>query len=392
MIRLKPDREKSLLHRHPWVFAGAIDQIVGTPALGDTVRVISSKGEFLAWGAYSPHSQIRIRIWSWTEDEEIGEVFFRERIEQAIAWRRYAIPADQTNAVRLIYAESDGLPGLIVDQYDETLVMQCLSCGAELWRELLADILLEGKTVQTIFERSDAEVRSLEGLPARVGLIRGQEPPALVEIFEHHRYLVDVRAGHKTGFYLDQRDNRAAVHKWALAREALDCFSYTGGFAINAISGGAKRVLAIDSSEDALSLGRKNVELNNLDNDILETSKGDVFTSLRYLRDKGRGFDLIILDPPKFAPTAKQAEGAARAYKDINLLALKLLRSEGLLFTFSCSGGIDAALFQKIVFGAALDANVETQIVGRLGQAVDHPVRVNFPEGSYLKGLVIRKI
>lgn len=393
VTRLKPGREKSLLRRHPWVFAGAIDHIDGTPVQGETIRVISSKGEFLGWGAYSPRSQISLRIWSWKEAEEVGEALFRQRIEQAIAWRRYAIPADQTNAVRLVYGESDGLPGLIVDQYDKTLVMQCLSCGAERWRELLADILWELHAVQSIFERSDAEVRRLEDLPPRAGLIRGEEPPALIRIFEYdQQYLVDVRKGHKTGFYIDQRDNRAAVRNWAPTREVLDCFSYSGGFAVNAISCGAKNVLAIESSEEALALGRKNLEINNVEKDKVETIKGDVFMSLRTLRDKGRSFDLIILDPPKFAPTAKLAMGAARAYKDINLLALKLLRPEGLLFTFSCSGGVDPDLFQKIVSGAALDADVETQIIGHLGQALDHPVRTNFPEGSYLKGLILRKL
>jgi 23S rRNA (cytosine1962-C5)-methyltransferase len=323
----------------------------------------------------------------------IGEAFFRRRIEQAITWRRYAIHISQTNAMRLVYGESDGLPGLIIDQYDKTLVMQCLSSGAERWREILADILLEYNKAQSIFERSDVEVRALEGLPPRIGVVRGQEPPDLIRIYEYgQQYLVDVRKGQKTGFYIDQRDNRAAVRNWAKARDVLDCFSYTGGFSVNAISGGAKSVLALDSSEDALTIVRKNLEINNLDKEGVETVKGDIFTYLRNLRDKGRSFDLVILDPPKFAPTAKQAIGAARAYKDINLLAFKLLRPDGLLFTFSCSGGISPDLFQKIVFGAALDAGVEIQIIGQLGQALDHPVGLNFPEGAYLKGLILRKM
>jgi 23S rRNA (cytosine1962-C5)-methyltransferase len=270
--------------------------------------------------------------------------------------------------------------------------MQCLTTGVESWRELLADLLLEETQFKDIYERSDADVRELEGLPARSGVVRGKAPSTITIHENNLKFLVDVATGHKTGFYLDQRINRQQVRALAHGREVLDCFSYTGGFTVNALAGGAKSVLAVDSSSAALSLAQQNVALNALPTDQVELLEGDVFYVLRKLRDEARAFDMIILDPPKFAATASQAEKAARGYKDINLLAFKLLRSGGILVTFSCSGGVDAALFQKIVAGAALDAGAEAQIIEHLGQAPDHPVALNFPEGTYLKGLICSKI
>jgi 23S rRNA (cytosine1962-C5)-methyltransferase len=299
--------------------------------------------------------------------------------------------------MRLIYAESDYLPGLVVDRYADTLVIQCLTAGVEFWHQQLADLLLQITGLKKIYERSDADVRELEGLPIRSGLIRGAAdsmvPEAKITIRENNlNFLVNIVTGHKTGFYLDQRSNRQQVRKLAKGREVLDCFCYTGGFTVNALVGGAKSVIGVDSSSESLSMLRENLTLNSLSNDQVELIEGDVFQVLRKFRDEARTFDMIILDPPKFAATASQAEKAARGYKDINLLAFKLLRPGGFLVTFSCSGGVDAALFQKIVAGAALDAGADVQIIKQLTQATDHPVALNFPEGAYLKGLVCYKI
>ncbi|MDI6770221.1 MAG: class I SAM-dependent methyltransferase [Anaerolineales bacterium] len=412
-LTLKPGREKSLLRRHPWVFSGAIDRVDGNPAPGATVDLLSSKGEFLARAAYSPHSQIRARAWTFDPSEPVDADFFRRRIASAIRARdtwhltrdTWHLTPDtwhltpDTDTLRLIHAESDGLPGLIVDRYADTLVVQFLAAGAEFWRETIADLLLELTGLQNIYERSDADVRELEGLPPRVGPLRGTPPEKLQIADGRLRFWVDIAHGHKTGFYLDQRDNRCRLGALAREREVLDCFCYTGGFTVHALAGGAKSVLSVDSSADALALCRENVALNSSllpqPSSLItphSSLNGDVFQLLRKFRDQGRQFDLIILDPPKFAPTAAQTEKAARGYKDINLLAFKLLRSGGLLVTFSCSGGIDAALFQKIIASAALDAGVEAQIVEHLSQGADHPVALNFPEGAYLKGLVCLKV
>lgn len=389
---LKPGREKSLLRRHPWVFSGAVERLQGDPAPGETVELLSSNGHFLARAAYSPSSQIRARVWTFDPDEQVGPDLFRDRIRAALRARRAWYPAPDTDSLRLVYAESDGLPGLIVDRYGASLVIQCLTTGAEFWRESLADILLAEAGVQQIFERSDADVRALEGLEVRVGALRGSPEPSLTIMECGSRYAIDLARGHKTGFYLDQRENRRRVRELARGRDTLDCFCYTGGFTVNALAGGAKSVLAVDSSAEALEAAAKNLALNDLPLEKAVFLEGDVFQVLRRLRDEARLFDLIVLDPPKFAATAAQAERAARGYKDINLLAFKLLRPGGLLVTFSCSGGVGADLFQKIVAGAALDAAVEAQIVEHLSQAPDHPVSLNFPEGAYLKGLVCYKV
>jgi len=393
-VILKPGREKSLLRRHPWIFSGAIDRVIGEPGYGETVLVLDSQGIPLAQGAYSPRSNIRVRIWSWDLEQVIDKAFFRERIANAILERQVVLEAvgmEGNDAYRLVHAESDRLPGLVVDRYGNTLVMQCLSAGPDYWRETLADLLEELADAQCVFERSDADVRELEGLPPRVGTLRGAEPASRLLIHEGHlSFWVDIYHGHKTGFYLDQRFNRSRVAQLAMGREMLDCFAYTGGFTLSALAGGAKSVTAVEASSDALALARENLALNQLLDDRVEWVEGDVFQALRKLRDRGKTYDLIVLDPPKFAPTAAQAERASRGYKDINLLAFKLLRPGGFLATFSCSGGISEELFQKIVFGAALDANVEAQIVERLHQGFDHPVALNFPEGAYLKGLILR--
>lgn len=388
---LKPGREKSLLRRHPWVFSGAVHHVEGQPASGETLDVVSSKGEFLGRAFYSPNSQIRARMWTF-KDEEVDADFLRGRIRTAVQARDAWNLQSDTDAFRLIHAESDGLPGLIVDRYADTLVLQSLATGPEYWKDAIAAILLEQTGLKCIYERSDADVRELEGLPAKVGSLRGGLPKMPITIQEYGlKFLVDIENGHKTGFYLDQRFNRHRVGELADGRDVLNCFCYTGGFAIHALRGGAKSVLSVDTSAEALALGCQNVAINNLPAEKSEWVEADVFQLLRKLRDEGQSFDMVILDPPKFAPTVAQAEKAARGYKDINLLAFKLLRPGGLLVTFSCSGGVDAALFQKIVAGAALDAGVEAQIIEHVSQAIDHPVSLYFPEGTYLKGLICYK-
>ena len=389
---LKPGREKSLLRRHPWIFSGAVQHVEAGLASGQTVDVLSSSGDFLARASYSPTSQIRARTWTF-EDEPVDGDFFRRRIRSALDTRYSLIDPRVTAAYRLIYAESDGIPGLIVDRYEEVLVLQSLTAGSEFWKGALADLLLEETGLSTIYERSDADVRELEGLEPRVGPLRGALPSFIFSITENGlKFNVNLQSGHKTGFYLDQHANRLRVRELSKDKDILDGFCYTGGFTVNALAGEAKAVLSIDSSAEALALAKENIELNNLPAERATLLEGDVFQLLRRFRDEGRSFDMIILDPPKFAPTAAQAERAARGYKDINLFAFKLLRPGGTLVTFSCSGGIDAGLFQKIVAGAALDAGVEAQIVEHLFQAADHPVALQFPEAAYLKGLIcIRK-
>ncbi len=391
-LRLKNGREKSLLQGHPWVFSGAVARVEGEPGPGETVAVRSEGGDFLAWAAYSGQSSIRARVWSRDPADEVGAGLFRRKLQAALRLREETIPPGETNALRLVHGESDGLPGLVVDRYAGVLVLQVLSAGAEFWRETFADELAELTGCEVIYERSDVDVRGLEGLPERAGALRGEAPAGPVVIEENGlRFHVDVCRGQKTGFYIDQRRNRARLQAYAAGRDALNCFCYTGGFTLNALAGGAAHVLSIDSSAEALEMARRNLALNGLPAERADWLEADVFTALRKFRDQGRSFDLIVLDPPKFAPTAAQAERAARGYKDINLLAFKLLRPGGILFTFSCSGGVSADLFQKIVAGAAQDAQADAVILERLGQGVDHPTALHFPEGTYLKGLVCRK-
>lgn len=389
-IRLKPGKEKSLLRRHPWVFDGAIAKGGGDP--GETVRVESHDGDFLAWGAFSPQSRIRVRVWSFDQAQRIDAPFLASLVKRAVELRAsWNLPSD---GVRLVHGESDGLPGLVVDRYGDTLVAQFTSCGTERWKAVLADALLEATGLQRLYERSDASARALEGLPEVTGWLRGGGETALT-IQEHGwRLGLDVAHGHKTGYYLDQRDSRRDCADWVRRlglREVLNCFSYTGGFTVAALAGGAQHVTSVDSSGPALERARENVALNGFDLARTTWLDADVNASLRAFLAEGRQFDAIVLDPPKLAPTVAHAERAARAYKDINRLGLKLLRPGGVLFTYSCSGGIGVELFQKIVAGAALDAGVDAAIVQRQGGSADHPVSLNFPEGEYLKGLVVVK-
>jgi 23S rRNA (cytosine1962-C5)-methyltransferase len=392
VLRLRPARDKSLKHYHPWIFSGAIANEGEPFDSGSTVDIHSAEGRFLARAAYSPASQIRARVWTFDTRETIDAAFFARRVARAVAARTPFLDARHTGC-RLVHGESDGLPGVIVDRYAATLVLQVTSAGAEAWRDAIVAALVEATAATCIYERSDADVRKLEGLPPRVGIVHGTLPDDLTFVEDGLLYGVDVVGGQKTGFYLDQRANRAAIRALAAGREVLNVFSYTGGFALAAIAGGAAHVLSLDSSADALAGGRANLSRNpDLAPDRAEWREADAFAELRKLRDRGAAFDLIVVDPPKFAPTVAHAERAARAYKDVNLWALKLLRPGGLLATFSCSGGIDAALFGKIVAGAAVDAGAEASVIGRFSAGADHPVALAFPEGDYLKGLLIRRV
>ncbi len=387
-IQLRDGKERSLQKRHPWVFQSSVAS--GKADVGETVRVIGADGSFLAWAAYSPASTIRLRAWSFNEAERIDTAFFERRVQQAVAIRaRLPIASD---GMRLVHGEADGLPGLIVDRYADTLSVQFGSAGAERWKATIADALLKATGLSRLYERSDASVRSLEGLEPRTGWLRG-DGPTEVTITEHHwRLTVDVAEGHKTGFYLDQRDSRklfADTVRHFGCRKVLNCYSYTGGFSVAALHGGAEHVTSVDSSAPALARAEANVALNGFDSARHTTLDADVNQTLRDAIQRGERFDAIVLDPPKFAPTVAHAERAARAYKDINRLAFQLLEPGGLLFTFSCSGGISADLLHKIVAGAGLDAGVDGLFYARTGAAPDHPMTVTFPEGEYLKGLVI---
>jgi 23S rRNA (cytosine1962-C5)-methyltransferase len=387
-IRLKDGKERSLLRRHPWIFDSAIAKGGADP--GETVRVESHAGQFLAWAAFSPASRIRARAWSFDEGCRIDDAFFDATVERAIAARaRFDLPSD---GVRLVHGESDGLPGLIVDRYGDTLVAQFLAAGAERWKPVLVPALLRHSGLAKLYERSDASARGLEGLPERTGWVSGDGPTELA-IREHEwRLSLDIATGHKTGFYLDQRDSRgkfAAYARRLQFQRVLNCYCYTGGFTVAALAGGAGHVTSIDSSAPALQRAQANVALNGFDAARCEFLDADVNASLRRFIEATRSFDAIVLDPPKLAPTAAHAERAARAYKDINRLALKLLAPGGVLFTYSCSGGIGADLFHKIVASAGADAGVDGYIGERLGAAPDHPMTLAFPEGEYLKGLVV---
>jgi 23S rRNA (cytosine1962-C5)-methyltransferase len=390
IIRLREGKERSLLRKHPWVFQGSVEKGKADP--GETVRVESAAGQFLAWASFSPSSMIRVRAWSFDESERIDADFFARRVQAAVAMRaRLGI---QSNGVRLIHGEADGLPGLIVDRYDDILSAQFLSAGTERWKQAIADALLEATGCTRLYERSDSGVRQMEGLEPVKGWLRG-EGATTVTLQEHDiKLTVDVEEGHKTGYYLDQRENRALFARLVRqfgCQSVLNCYSYTGGFSVAALAGGATEVVSVDSSGPALARACAHVELNGFEAAHHTALDADVNGTLRQMLKEDRSFDAIVLDPPKFAPSAAHADRASRAYKDINRLGLKLLKPGGLLLTFSCSGGIGAELFHKIVAGAGLDAGVDGYILQRLEASSDHPTTINFPEGEYLKGLVVLK-
>jgi 23S rRNA (cytosine1962-C5)-methyltransferase len=394
-LLLKPGRERSLFRRHPWIFEGAVDHLEGRARPGDTVDVIAANGACVARAAWSPQSQIRARVWSFDPHEIVDDAFFKRRVAAAVE-RRLSMPqlAGQ-EGMRLLHGESDGLPGVIADRYGDTICLQLTAAGSDKWRKAIVGALVKATGVARIYERSDSDVRKLEGLEPVTGWVHGEAPDIPLSIDENGvRLGVDVVAGHKTGFYLDQRDNRLLTRALAKDKSVLNCFCYTGGFSLQALAGGAASVLSIDSSGPALAGARANMALNAA-NPLFETSRaewleGDVFEALRTFRKEGRTFDLIVLDPPKFAPSAAHAERAARAYKDINLHGFRLLNPGGYLLTYSCSGGIGLELFQKIVAGAAVDAGRDARILQRLSAGPDHPVALHFPEGEYLKGLLVQ--
>ena len=397
-------RDYSTVHHHPWIFSGAIKEVVGEPRMGETVEVVNARGDCLGYGSYSPFSQIRVRMLSFAKGEVPNADLIAKRVADAVARRASFWTDGHTNAVRVVNAESDGLPGVIADFYDGFVVVQLATAGAEFWKTALVDAFMKHVPgCRGVYNRSDVDARTREGLrakdaeghavedPSEKGLLAGEEPPELVEIREGAiRYLVDVRKGHKTGFYLDQRDARAAVGALAKDADVLNCFSYTGGFGLAACAAGAKSVTHLDVSADALALARRNTELNPSVT-VSDFIEADVFKQLRLYRDQGKSFDLIVLDPPKFADTKAGLMRATRGYKDINLLAMKLLRPNGVLATFSCSGAMTTDLFDKVCAEAAFDAKRDFQILSRTRQAAgDHPVGLNFPEGLYLKGLILR--
>jgi len=389
-IRLKAGKERSLQRQHPWIFESAIAK--GSADAGETVRVESHEGVFLAWASFSPSSRIRARVWSFDEAQRIDNAFIEGLIQKAVQAR--SLFDIQSNGMRLVHGESDGLPGLVVDRYGDTLVAQFTSCGTERFKSVMSDALLKATGLTKLYERSDGNVRSLEGLPEITGWLRGQGPTEIV-LQEHQWQLsLNIAEGHKTGFYLDQRDSRLRFYqhtKFRKFQSVLNCYCYTGGFSVAALAAGAGHVTSIDSSGPAIEKAKANVLLNGFELSRTTFMDADVNASLRSFIEQGLQFDAIVLDPPKFAPTAAHAERAARAYKDINRLAFKLLVPGGELFTYSCSGGISADLFHKIVASAGTDAGVDGYISERLQGAPDHPMTVYFPEGEYLKGLVVVK-
>jgi 23S rRNA (cytosine1962-C5)-methyltransferase len=385
ILLLKKDREKPIIQGHPWIYSGAIERVEGDPGMGETVLVKDGWDNTIGRAAYSPMSKIRARMWSWNTEEQINDSFLRNKLRIAISLRQNI----NSNAYRLVNAESDSLPGLVVDRYANYLVLQSLTAGVEYWKDTIARCLIELTEIPNIYERSDVEVRTLEGLPQQCGLLAGTEPESTIEIEENGlRFKVDIHSGQKTGFYLDQRENRAKILPYVRNKNVLNCFCFSGAFGVYAIQGGASQVVSVDSSADAIELAKMNTVINFPDFHNLEWVVADVFTYLRQLRDQSHTFDVIVLDPPKFAPTRKLAEQAARGYKDINLLAMKLLNPGGILVTFSCSGGISAEFFQTILSGAASDAHRQVIIQERLFQSKDHTVSLHFPEGEYLKGFI----
>ena len=388
---LAKGREKSLLRRHPWVFSGAVARLEGKAGLGETIDIVDHQGNWLARGAYSPASQIRARVWTFDRDESIDIAFFTKRLQQAQQWRNWLAARDGLDSYRLIAGESDGMPGVTIDRFGNFLVLQLLSAGAEYQRPALLSALQALYPECAIYDRSDVAVRKKEGMELTQGPVCGELPPDLLTIEEHGmKLLVDIKGGHKTGYYLDQRDSRFATRGHVKDKRVLNCFSYTGGFAVSALMGDCQQVVSVDTSQDALDVAKQNVALNGLDLSKAEFVRDDVFKLLRKYRDQGETFDVIVMDPPKFVENKNQLAGACRGYKDINMLAIQLLNPGGVLLTFSCSGLMASDLFQKIIADAAVDAGRDVQFIEQFRQAADHPVIASYPEGLYLKGFACR--
>lgn len=392
-IIIREGKEKPIRLHHPWIFANAIAKINGKPNKGEVVEVKDSNGNFLARGFYNPFSQICLRLLEWNESVLIDNEWFIQKLTASIDRRKNIFKFYKTNAVRLVNAESDMIPGLIVDQYNEFLAVQFLTAGIDRLKLDICEILKTIIHPKGIYERSDADVRKLENLPATKGILLGEKPPEEIEIIENgYRFIVNIKEGQKTGFFLDQRENRNILSYYAWEKDVLDCFCYTGGFSIYSLKSGAKSVESIDSSSKALNILKKNIQGNKLQNLNYKLIEGDVFQILRNYRDDERKFDMVILDPPKLAPAKQFLNKAMRAYKDINLLAMKVLSPGGILATFSCSGGVSLEDFKKVIGWASIDAKKEVQIIRTLSQAEDHPIRISYPESEYLKGLICRVV
>ena len=391
-VVLKKGKEKAAWQHHPWIFSGAMERISGDPTNGEVVRVIDHSGDFLAYGYFNANSRVAIRLLEWDETRTIDKAWYTEKIHQALSLRQHILTAE-TNTCRLIFSEADFLPGLIVDQYGEFLSMQIGSSGIEQAKEIIVEILVEACQPRGIVNKSDTGARSHEGLDPADGLLWGESPAEFIEVRENGiSYHINISEGQKSGFYCDQRDNRNILSAYAEGKEILDCFSYSGGFTLNCLKSGAKHVMAVDSSTLAIETLQKNVALNNFSSDMVTVVQSDVNKQLRSLKESGHTFDIIVLDPPKYAPSRSALDRAARAYKDLNRLGMGLLKPGGLLATFSCSAAADLDTYKQIIAWAALDAGKEVQIIKQFHQPEDHPVRTSFPEGEYLKGLLLRVI
>ncbi|MEE1946561.1 class I SAM-dependent rRNA methyltransferase [Pedobacter sp. KR3-3] len=392
-IKLKKGKEKAVLQRHPWVFSGALEKVKGEPKNGDVVKVLSAHNEFLAYGYFNDQSRVAVRLIEWNEEQAINKAWYVQKINQAIQARAHLLQKQDTNAYRLIFSEADFLPGLIVDKYADFLSVQILSTGIEKAKDVIIEALCEALNPKGIFDRSDATARTHEGITAENGLLWGEAPATFIEVKENGiTYHINIAEGQKSGFYCDQRDNRQLLASYAKGKTVLDCFSYSGGFSLNALLQGAAQVTSVDSSALAIETLKQNIELNQFDQQIQTAIQSDVNKQLRAFKDEGKKFDIVVLDPPKYAPSRSALDRAARAYKDLNRLGLLLLESGGLLATFSCSGAVDIETFKQIIAWAALDAGKEVQVIRQFSQPEDHPVRLSFPEGEYLKGLLLRVV
>jgi len=392
-VILKKGKEKAVLHKHPWVFSGAIERVKGKPQNGEIVKLLDAKGAFMAYGFYNDQSRVALRLLEWNEDVVIDEAWWRSRVALALAARSSILEPGKTDTCRLIFSESDYLPGLIVDKYADHLSLQILTSGMENIKPVIIDELQKLLNPTSIFDRSDASSREHEGMAPSFGILAGNQPPELVQVVENGiKYGINIAEGQKSGFYCDQRDNRKVVAEHTKGKNVLDCFSYTGGFTLNAFSHGAKSVTSVDSSALAIDTLKSNLALNGFAAADHRSFQSDVNKQLRKFKEDGETFDLIILDPPKYAPSRSALDRASRAYKDLNRLAMLILEKGGLLATYSCSGAMDMTTFKQILAWAALDAGKEVQFIYQFCQPADHPVRASFPEGEYLKGLLCRVV
>ena len=390
-VILKKGKEKAALQRHPWIFSGAIDKVKGAPENGEIVKVFAADKSFLAYGYYNSQSRVAVRLLEWDEETTVDKNWYQQKLKNAIASRAHVLNNEDTNTCRLVFSEADYLPGLIVDKYADFLSLQILSAGIENVKADIIDILRAELNPSGIFDKSDANARTHENLEVSQGLLWGETPPEFIEVKENGmRYHINIADGQKSGFYCDQRDNREILAAYTKDKEVLDCFCYSGGFTLNSLKHGAKHVTSVDSSALAIETLKHNLSLNGFIADQQTSIQSDVNKQLRAFKEEGRTFDVIILDPPKYAPSRSALDRAARAYKDLNRLGMLLLNPGGILATYSCSGAVDLETFKQITAWAALDAGKEVQVIKQFHQPEDHPVRISFPEGEYLKGLLVR--